>query len=260
MINGGYAIAGAITGFMVGLTGVGGGALMTPILILFFNVIPTTAISTDLWFALITKLVGAQIHNTKGQVDWQIVKRLWTGSLPMAFFIVTLVKLNYHITKINWLNCVIGIVVLLTAIGLAFAPKLLELARKNRLENPEKFKYMQPGMTVIAGVVLGTCVTLTSVGAGALGSVILIYLYPLRMTPHRLVATDIMHAIPLTLVAGLGYLFIGTVDWFMLMSLLLGSIPAIILGSLLAKKVSGRWIQILLAIVLTITGTKMLNP
>ena len=102
------------------------------------------------------------------------------------------------------------------------------------------------------------CVALTSVGAGALGSVVLLYLYPLRMTPHRLVATDIVHAIPLAVVAGLGYLFAGMVDWWMLASLLAGSIPAVLLGSLLAGKISGRWIQIALALVLMVAGFKVL--
>ncbi|WP_396190366.1 sulfite exporter TauE/SafE family protein, partial [Flavobacterium sp.] len=115
-----------------------------------------------------------------------------------------------------------------------------------------------PLLTVIAGVTLGVCVALTSVGAGALGSVMLLYLYPLRMTPHRLVATDLVHAIPLAVVAGLGYLLAGLVDWQMLISLLAGSVPAIILGSLLARKVSGRWIQWLLAVVLLVAGFKTL--
>ena len=111
-------------------------------------------------------------------------------------------------------------------------------------------------MTVAAGALLGLCVALTSVGAGALGSVMLIYLYPLRMTPHRLVATDLVHAIPLAMVAGAGYLFAGLVDWSMLLSLLSGSLPAIVGGSLLARRVSGRWIQISLAVVLLVAGIK----
>jgi uncharacterized membrane protein YfcA len=119
-------------------------------------------------------------------------------------------------------------------------------------------KQFQPGLTVFGGAVLGLCVALTSVGAGALGSVMLMYLYPLRMTPHRLVATDLVHAIPLAVVAGLGYLYAGMVDWFMLASLLSGSIPAIIAGSLLARRVSGRWIQLALAFVLISAGIKTL--
>lgn len=259
MIDGAYATAGALTGFVVGMTGVGGGALMTPILLLFFGVAPTTAIATDLWFAAVTKLVGARIHNGAGQVDWVVVRRLWMGSLPVALGVVLLVSLGNQVERVGWLTKAIGGVVILTATGMLLAPRLLQIARGRRLGNPAKFKVIQPMMTVLAGAVLGVCVALTSVGAGALGSVMLLYLYPLRMTPHRLVATDLVHAIPLAMVAGLGYLFAGMVDWHMLASLLAGSIPAIVLGSLLARKVSGRWLQVLLALVLLVAGFKTLS-
>lgn len=258
MIDSSYALAGALTGFVVGLTGVGGGALMTPILLLFFGVAPTTAIATDLWFAAITKIAAARIHGKAGQVDWEIVKRLWLGSLPMALLVVVLITAGSKVQKVAWLTQAIGVVVLITALGLFFAPKLLNAARNRRLNDPEKFKVMQPALTVAAGAALGVCVALTSVGAGALGSVMMLYLYPLRMPPHRLVATDIVHAIPLAVVAGLSYLFAGMVDWGMLLSLLAGSIPAVILGSLLASKFKARWIQITLAIVLLLAGAKTL--
>lgn len=258
MIDTAYALAGALTGFVVGLTGVGGGALMTPILLIFFGVSPTTAIATDLWFAAITKLVGARVHHTNGNVDWQVAKRLWLGSLPVALLIVVIVSLGAQVAKVDWLTRAIGIVVLITAIGLLVAPKLVAYARGRRIGHPERFKAAQPALTVVSGGVLGLCVALTSVGAGALGSVMLLYLYPLRMTPHRLVATDIVHAIPLAVVAGLGYLFAGMVDWWMLASLLAGSIPTVILGSMLAGKISGRWIQIALALVLFAAGVKVL--
>lgn len=258
MIDCAYALAGALTGFVVGLTGVGGGALMTPILLIFFGVSPTTAIATDLWFAAITKLVGARVHHTNGNVDWQVAKRLWLGSLPMALLIVVIVSLGAQVAKVDWLTKAIGFVVLITAIGLLIAPKLVAYARGRRIGQPERFKAVQPALTVVSGGVLGLCVALTSVGAGALGSVMLLYLYPLRMTPHRLVATDILHAIPLAVVAGLGYLFAGMVDWWMLASLLVGSIPTVLLGSLLAGKIPGRGIQIALALVLVAAGIKVL--
>lgn len=258
MIDLAYSAAGALTGLVVGLTGVGGGALMTPILLLVFGVSPATAIATDLWFAAITKLVGARLHNNHGQVDWQVVRRLWAGSLPVAILVVIIVAVGAPLGKVDWLTKAIGIVVLITAAGLLFAPKLLAIARERRLHDPDKFHRIQPPLTVAGGAALGLCVALTSVGAGALGSVMLLFLYPLRMTPHRLVATDIVHAIPLAMVAGLGYLFAGMVDWKMLASLLVGSIPAIIVGSLLARKISGRWIQVLLALVLVAAGVKTL--
>jgi len=240
-----YALAGALTGFVVGLTGVGGGA-------------PATAIATDLWFAAITKIFGVTIHHRAGQVDWQVVKRLWCGSLPLSLLVVIAVSIGTKVHKFDWLTEAIGIVVMVTAIGLIFAPRLQAIARARRLGNSEKFKTMQPKLTIAAGAILGLCVALTSVGAGAVGSVMLLYLYPLRMTPHRLVATDIVHAIPLAIVAGLGYLFAGMVNWQMLLSLLAGSIPAVILGSLLAGKFSGRWLQIALAMVLMVAGIKVL--
>ena len=258
MIDGAYALAGALTGFVVGLTGVGGGALMTPILLLVFGVSPTTAIATDLWFAAVTKLVAACIHNSAGQVDWQVVKRLWSGSLPMALSVVVLVSLGARLQKVDWLTRAIGIVVLVTAIGLLLAPRLVRGARNRRLANPQKFKAVQPILTVATGGVLGVCVALTSVGAGALGSVAMLYLYPLRMTPHRLVATDIVHAIPLAVVSGTGYLIAGMVDWHMLISLLVGSLPAVAAGSLLARKFPARWLQVALSLVLMTAAAKTL--
>ena len=258
MIDTDFAFAGMLSGFAVGLTGVGGGALMTPILLLIFGVPPSVAIATDLWFAAITKLVGARVHNSNGHVDWQVVKRLWLGSLPIAMIVVTIVSSGAQAAKVDWLTNAIGIVVIITALGLLAAPKLADYARGRRISQPERFKAIQPALTVAAGATLGLCVALTSVGAGALGSVMLLYLYPLRMTPHRLVATDIVHAIPLAAVSGMGYLFAGMVDWRMLTSLLVGSIPAVLLGSLLAGKIAARWLQIGLATVLIAAGLKVL--
>lgn len=258
MIDLSYAIAGGVTGFVIGLTGVGGGALMTPILLLVFGIAPSTAIATDLWFAALTKMVGARVHHTEGNVDWQVVKRLWMGSLPVALVTVILVSFGESVVRIDWLTSAIGSVVLITALGMLISPTLVAIARGRRIEQPQRFKALQPMLTVIAGATLGVCVALTSIGAGALGSVMLLYLYPLRMTPHRLVATDIVHAIPLAVVAGLGYFFAGKVDYWMLLSLLIGSVPSVYVGSMLAQKISGRWIQITLAIVLIAGGIKVL--
>lgn len=258
MIDWLYTLAGAFTGFIIGLTGVGGGALMTPILLLFFGISPTTAVATDLWFAAITKLAGARVHHNSGNVDWQIVKRLWAGSLPMASLTVLLISMGAHIVKVDWLTKGIGIIVLITAIGLLVAPKLITFARKRQSKQPKRFQTMQAILTVFAGLVLGICVALTSVGAGVLGSVTLLYLYPLRITPHRLVATEIVHAIPLAIIAGLGYLFAGMVDGHMLISLLIGSIPTVIIGSKLASKITGRWIRYALSVVLATVGLKVL--
>jgi uncharacterized protein len=259
MIDSGYVLAGALTGFLVGMTGVGGGALMTPILLIIFGVSPSTAIATDLWFAAITKAFGARIHCTHGNVDWQVAKRLWLGSLPTSLLIVIIVSSGVQVTKVGWLTNVIGVVVLITAIGLLVAPKILTYSLIRRKTEPEYFKASQPALTVVSGVILGLCVALTSVGAGALGSVFLLYLYPFRMTPHHLVATDIVHAIPLAVVAGLGYLIADMVNGWILANLLVGSIPAVVIGSMVARRVNGRWIQIALAIVLIAASVKLMR-
>ncbi|HJW23918.1 MAG TPA: sulfite exporter TauE/SafE family protein [Rhodocyclaceae bacterium] len=259
MIIESYAVAGALTGFLVGLTGVGGGALMTPILLLVFGVAPNTAIATDLWFAAATKVVAAGVHQQRGQVDWQVVRRLWLGSLPVALAVVLAVSFGAKVQKIGWLSQAIGMVILVTAVGLLLAPRLAAIARHRRLERPREFKAKQTALTVLCGAALGLCVALTSVGAGALGSVMLLYLYPLRMTPHRLVATDIVHAIPLAIVAGAGYLVAGMVDLQMLLSLLAGSIPAVVAGSLLAGRFSARKLQMALACVLMFAALKTLS-
>jgi len=171
MIDGSYAVAGAVTGFVVGLSGVGGGALMTPLLLLFFGVAPATAIATDLWFAAITKMFGARVHHAAGNVDRQIARRLWWGSLPIALLAVTLVASGGHIPKVNWLTRAIGVVILFTAVGLLIAPRSLVWARQRRERRTETDR---PMPTALAGAVLGLCVALTSVGA--LGIVMLLHL------------------------------------------------------------------------------------
>ena len=253
-----YSVAGAITGLFVGMSGVGGGALMTPLLLLFFGVAPETAVATDLWFAVVTKLFGFAAHSRSGNIDWRVVKRLWWGSLPVAIGIVFYIAQFHQLGKTSWLSHAIAYVVMVTAVGLLFAPYLLARGRAKRMGSPDTFKYFQPLLTVLAGATLGLCVSLTSIGAGALGSVMLVYLYPLRLTPHRLVATDIVHAIPLAAVAGIGYLWAGLVDINMLISLLIGSVPAVYLGSVIANKMPGRLIQVILSIVLMLASVKIL--
>jgi uncharacterized membrane protein YfcA len=266
-IDFGYTIAGIVTGLVVGITGVGGGAVMTPILILLLGVAPATAVATDLWFAAITKLFGASIHGVGGNIDWQIVRRLWMGSIPVAIVVAVLVAINAKPEKVSWLTTAIGVVVLVTAIGMFLAPVLIKAAQANRTETPAKFQNFQAPATIFSGGVVGGLVALTSVGAGALGSVAMTAIYPFRMTPHRLVATDIAHAIPLAVVAGTGYIVTGliagigiVVDPWMLASMLLGSVPTIIAGSFLARRVKPRGIQIALASVLLFVAISAIFP
>lgn len=252
-----YVAVGACTGLAVGLTGMGAGALMTPILLLFFGVPPTTAIATDLWFAALTKLASAHLPHTRQHADWQIIKRLWWGSLPIALLTVLLIHLGASWGKVQWLSQAIGVMVLFTALSMIIRPWLHRPQTPPALQT--KGAALQGPLTVIGGGVLGLCVALTSIGAGTLGSMLLLFLYPQRMTPHRLVATDIVHAIPLAAVAGVGYLFAGLVDGAMLAALLTGSIPAIMVANLLAGKIPGRVLQLGMAAVLLAAGGKILG-
>lgn len=251
--------AGAFTGFLVGLTGVGGGALVTPLLLLFFGIAPVTAVGTDLWFASLTKLLATRVHHHHGLIDWQVVRRLWAGSLPASA--ITLVLMNWFSPgsqSLAFLKFAIGIAVLITALGVVMQKYLHDFGRRFRLTEESRFKRMQAPMTVFSGVVLGVLVTLTSVGAGALGAVLLTYLYPLRLTPPRLIASDIVHAIPLAMFAGLGHLVIGHVDFGLLGNLLLGSLPAVVLGAMVSSRLPHQWLRWALSIVLFSVSFKLL--
>lgn len=250
--------AGASTGLLVGLTGVGGGALMTPLLLLVFGIAPLSAVGTDLWFAALTKLFATRVHHGHGLIDWPVVKRLWLGSLSAS--VATLVWMKIHPvdeTAVTLLKTTIAAAVMLTALGMLFQQPLHALGRKLRTTDSEQFKALQAPLTVLAGAVLGVLVTLTSVGAGALGAVFLAYLYPLRLTPPRLIATDIAHAIPLAMFAGMGHLLIGNVDFGLLGNLLLGSIPAVIVGAMLSARLPHSLLRGALAVVLLSIGVKL---
>lgn len=253
-----HAVAGFLVGAMVGMTGVGGGALMTPILVLLFGVVPATAVGTDLWFAATTKMVGGFMHHRKGSVDWEVLGRLCLGSLPAS--VLTLLWL--HVSGMNQVKngiilTALGCVLILTAVAMIFRTRTQAWGKAIRMRAPAKFKRAQPALTVLAGAILGFLVTLTSVGAGALGVVMLVYLYPLRMKPARLVGTDIVHAIPLTIVAGTGHLMMGNVNVGLLANLLVGSVPGVICGSLLGAKVPESLLRTAIAVVLTAVGVKL---
>jgi len=258
-VNGPTALAGLLVGMVVGLTGVGGGALMTPILVLLFGVAPQTAVGTDLVFASITKVCGTAVHGLARTVDWQVVRRLALGSLPASA--LTLAWMNLTATARvgnRFLLDAVAVALLITAVGMAFREHLHQLGRRFRLGEPERFKHLQPTLTVVAGVLLGIMVTLTSIGAGALGTVMLIYLYPLRLDPRRLVGTDLAHAIPLALLAGLGHLRLGHVEMGLLVNLLLGSIPGVVLGALASSRAPMGVLRIGIAILLMGIGLRIL--
>lgn len=254
------AIAGFGVGAVVGVTGVGGGALMTPILVLLFGVAPAAAVGTDLWFAAITKIVGGWVHHSKGSVDHEVLRWLCWGSLPTS--VATLAWLHFsHAAKMNSgvLMTALGTVLLLTALAMVFKKRAQAVGLQLRTLSPVDFKRAQPVLTVLAGAILGLLVTLTSIGAGALGAVMLVYLYPFRMTPSRLVGTDIVHAIPLTIVAGTGHLLMGNVDLALLGTLLVGSIPGIVVGSLLGSKLPEQALRTAIAVLLVVAGVKLLS-
>jgi len=251
--------AGFGVGLIVGVTGVGGGALMTPILVLLFGVAPAAAVGTDLWFAALTKLVGGAVHHRKGSVDWQVFRRLCLGSLPASALMLWLLDATASTPmRQGVILKSLGGVLLLTAAAMIFKRQTHALGQSLRSTAPEAFKRAQPALTVVAGAVLGLLVTLTSVGAGALGAVMLLYLYPFRMTPSRLVGTDIVHAIPLTVVAGTGHLAMGHVDLHLLGELLLGSVPGIVLGSLIGHRTPEHLLRLTIATVMALVGGKLL--
>ena len=253
------SLAGFGVGLLVGLTGVGGGALMTPLLVLVFGVAPAAAVGTDLWFAAITKMAGGTLHHSRGNVDWLVLRRLCLGSLPAAT--ATLVWLRFggggRLESALILHA-LGAMILVTAAAMLFRRQAHALGRALRINAAERFKGAQPALTVLAGAILGVLVTLTSVGAGALGAVMLTYLYPFRLTPRRLVATDLVHAIPLTLVAGSGHLLMGHVDGELLWRMLVGSIPGVLIGAHFSDRAPEHVIRPAIAIVLAAVGGKLI--
>lgn len=259
-INLAYSIAGVFVGSLVGLTGVGGGSLMAPILIIFFGFSPAVAVGTDLWFAAITKAVGGTIHHRIGSPDWQIVKRLALGSLPAA--VVTLLWLGlFHQGKLesDLLMTLLGVALLLTAVLMLVKNRITAPLRKFHRQVSEQTLRRQLIGTVAGGAAVGVLVTLTSVGAGALVAVLLALVYPLRLSAKTIVGTDIIHAVPLTLVAAIGHSWLGNVDLWLLISLLIGSVPGIILGSLAAGKVNDNWVRYALAGMLVVSAVKMIT-
>ena len=252
-----YIFSGFAVGTLVGLTGVGGGSLMTPLLTLLFGVAPTVAVGTDLAFASITKATGTFTHRLRGTVDWQVVRLLCYGALPAAIFAALGLKyfgsLNKEIGQI--IRYSIAASVLLTVVALLFKSKMLNWLN----QHPEKQlqgRQLQIA-TVISGVVLGTLVTISSIGAGAIGATLLVMLYP-RMSAAHIAGTDIAYAVPLTAIAALGHWWLGSIDWALLGALLIGSLPGITIGSMAARAVPEKLLRGILAVTLTLVATKLI--
>ena len=251
-----YTLSGFAVGAIVGLTGVGGGSLMTPLLVLVFGVHPATAVGTDLLYAALTKAGGTVAHGRKGHIDWAVTGRLALGSIPAAALTIWL--LSQLPKGSNTIGAVIsnglGFALLLTAIAILFGRKVRDYATRH---DDSEFRHAHLGMiTVAVGALLGVLVTISSVGAGALGVAALFFLYP-RLSPVRIVGSDVAHAVPLTLVAGLGHWLIGGVNLALLGALLLGSLPGIWLGSHVSAKVPEHILRRLLASMLVLIGGKL---
>jgi uncharacterized membrane protein YfcA len=250
-----YATAGFGVGLLVGLTGVGGGSLMTPLLILLFGIHPATAVGTDLLYAAATKTAGSAVHSFNRTIDWRVVRLLAFGSVPTT--IVTILVLGHigikSLAARDLITVFLTIALFVTAVTLIFRERIVA-----RYAAP--FSGLQPKriaiITIFVGAILGVLVSITSVGAGAIGVTALILLYP-RLPTARIVGSDIAHAVPLTLAAGIGHWFLGSIDFGVLISLLAGSIPGILIGSQAAARIPETALRIVLAGTLIVVATKM---
>ncbi len=247
-----YVATGFLVGLLVGQTGMGGGSLVTPVLILVFGVPPAAAVGTDLLYASITKAVGTAVHGMSHTVQWPIVARLAAGSVPATG--VTLVVLaHFDLSSraaTGAISTLLGVMLLITAMALLFRRQLMELVGRQLDNVPRQQTWT---FTIVTGAALGVLVTICSVGAGAIGVTALLLLYP-RLPMARVVGSDIAHAVPLTLVAGIGHWMLGSVDLGMLSLLLVGSIPGIVLGSLFAVRVPDSVLRPVMAATLAAVG------
>ena len=255
-INWMFSLSGLVVGCIVGITGVGGGSLMTPLLVLLFNVHPATAVGTDLLYAAATKSVGTLVHGRSKSVDWRIVRRLATGSVPATLLTFAVMQATgTQSSKGGVLAFLLGAVLMVTSATLLFRPQIVKFFSRGVDAGNEG---MVTGLTVLTGAILGALVTTTSVGAGAIGVTALLILYP-RLTTLRIVGSDIAHAVPLTLISGLGHWWMGDVDFTLLYSLLIGSIPGIIIGSLIAPLLPETALRLSLAGILILVGMKLMG-
>jgi uncharacterized membrane protein YfcA len=256
MIEFPYSIAGFAVGAIVGLTGVGGGSLMTPLLVLGFGVPPVTAVGTDLLYAGLTKAGGAVSHGLKRHIDWRVAGLLAAGSVPgtaLALAALAILPPANPTTRVV-VSTALGVMLVLTALALAFRSRLLAWAQSH--SESGWIARHRVAATIATGLFIGLAVTLSSVGAGAVGVTALVLLFPL-LTTVRIVGTDIAHAVPITLLAGAGHALLGNVNWWLLASLLIGSLPGIVVGSHLAARIPERLLRHSLVAVLLLAGSKL---
>jgi uncharacterized membrane protein YfcA len=257
LINPLYTLSGFCVGALVGMTGVGGGSLMTPLLILLFGIHPATAVGTDLLYAAVTKGCGTFVHGYAHTIDWRVVRRLATGSVPMTILTLSVLS-HFDLTggqAARLISRALGAALLVTALALIFRPWLVAYYSTHL---PEPSPRRTALLTVVTGGLLGSLVSISSVGAGAIGVTALIMLYPRLPTPS-IIGSDIAHAVPLTLVAGIGHWIIGSIDTSILGSLLVGSMPGILVGSYAAVRIPDRTLRLVLAAVLGIVGGQLVS-
>jgi hypothetical protein len=254
-INWLFSVSGLAVGLLVGFTGVGGGSLMTPLLVLLFGVHPLTAVGTDLLFASVTKSAGTLVHGMNKTVDWRVTGRLATGSVP-ATVITLYLGARFDLigkSSASLISTILGCALILTSIALVMRRRIMAYAG-HRLVGFSARKTAI--LTILTGATLGVLVSISSIGAGALGVTALILLYP-RLPIPTIVGSDIAHAVPLTLIAGLGHWMMGSVNGSMLVSLLIGSLPGIVLGSYLSVRLPEIVLRGVLATVLALVGAKL---
>ena len=251
-----YILAGAAVGFAVGVTGVGGGSLMTPLLLLF-GFPPHVAVGTDLLYAAITKAGGVFIHRRQGTIRWNVVYTLFAGSLPASLITIYVLHTYFPDSESygHVLTSMLGVMLILTSGVLLMRRRIMAAQQDGGSGFLAHVQTHSIIYTWLMGLALGVMVTLSSVGAGAFGAAVLLLLYP-RMPSIQVVGTDLAHAVPLTLVAGTGHLLLGNVDFLLLGALLAGSLPAICLGTKVATRLPDKLLQPLLASMLLALGVK----
>ena len=254
-----YALCGLLVGALVGLTGVGGGSLMTPLLVLVFGQSPAVAVGTDLVFSASTKLVATASFGFSRRVDWRIVGRLVIGSVPATAAVLVWFWLNGRPPALvdHLISRCLAVILAFAAVALLMHDLFRRIGLTFTAAWPSHTERKTVALTVVAGALLGFGVTMTSVGAGALGVVVLVALYPLRLTSDRLVATDIAHALPITAMAAAGHTILGHVDLRVLACLLMGSIPGVIFASRATIRVPPRLTRTLIAIMLAFVSERL---
>jgi uncharacterized protein len=252
------ASAALLIGFVIGLTGMGGGALMTPVLVIFFHVVPTAAISSDVVASVILKPIGGGVHARRGTVNWRLVRWLSVGSVPAAF------AGAYAISRVssggvqNDVKQILGWVLLVAAAGMAL--KSITQARRKSMPTGAMLDpaLVRPVLTALIGVIGGFAVGLTSVGSGSLMIVLLMLLYP-TLSSREMVGTDLVQAIPLVASAAIGHLVFGNLALGLTGSVLVGAIPGVYIGAHVSARASDRYIRPALIAVLTISSLKLVG-